>query len=52
MIKENTQDKQILVDMDNYNALKQTGQTGDSFNDIIELINESKKDANHKCPNY
>ena len=27
--------KQILIDLDNYNALKELGEAGDSFNDVI-----------------
>lgn len=36
----NTHFKQILIDVDNYNALKELGKTGDSFNNVIrELLN-------------
>ncbi len=39
----NTQFKQILVDLDNYNALKELGKAGDSFNDVIgSLLNRFK----------
>jgi predicted CopG family antitoxin len=39
----NTQFKQILIDLDNYNALKELGKTGDSFNDVIgSLLNRFK----------
>lgn len=43
MLSENTNKyKQILIDLDNYNALKKLGKTGDSFNKVIgELINKS-----------
>lgn len=34
----NTQFKQVLVDLDNYNALKELGKTGDSFNKIIGVL--------------
>lgn len=38
-----TQFKQILVDLDNYNALKGLGKAGDSFNDVIgSLLNRFK----------
>lgn len=35
MVKGNKRYKQILIDNDNYNALKEMGQTGDSFNSVI-----------------
>ncbi len=36
MLSENcTKYKQILIDVDNYNTLKDLGKTGDSFNKII-----------------
>ena len=39
----NTQFKQILIDLDNYNALKDLGKAGDSFNDVIgSLLNRFK----------
>lgn len=39
----NTHFKQILVDIDNYNALKELGKAGDSFNDVIrDLLNKIK----------
>lgn len=38
-----TQFKQILIDLDNYNALKDLGKAGDSFNDVIgSLLNRFK----------
>lgn len=42
MHKSNKNYKQILVDKDNCNTLKELEKTGDSFNDIIRsLINKS-----------
>jgi hypothetical protein len=39
MLQENTNKyKQILIDVDNYNALKELGKTGDSFNKVISLL--------------
>jgi hypothetical protein len=39
MFSENTNKyKQILIDVDNYNALKELGKTGDSFNKVISLL--------------
>ena len=35
MVKGNKSYKQILIDSDNYNSLKNLGQTGDSFNSVI-----------------
>src|SRR6188472_37405 len=34
----NTRFKQILVDLDNYNALKDLGKAGDSFNDVVRAL--------------
>lgn len=34
----NTQFKQILIDLENYNALKNLGKAGDSFNDVIRIL--------------
>ena len=34
-VGNNTQFKQILIDLDNYNALKELGKTGESFNKVI-----------------
>jgi predicted CopG family antitoxin len=50
MNKGNTQYKQILIDLNNYNALKQLGQTGESFNEVIhELIdNHKEKESKRK----
>lgn len=45
----NTQFKQILIDIDNYDALKELGQTGDSFNDVIRmLLNKSNTNTEVK----
>ncbi|HET6589680.1 MAG TPA: antitoxin VapB family protein [Candidatus Nitrosocosmicus sp.] len=46
MLTENSNKyKQILVDIDNYNALKELGKTGDSFNDVVRiLLNKSKRE--------
>lgn len=39
MCKENyNKYKQILIDVDNYNTLKDLGKAGDSFNDVIRLL--------------
>ena len=35
--------KQILIDSDNYNALKALGQTGDSFNSVISRLIKNLK---------
>ncbi|ALI37233.1 hypothetical protein NMY3_03046 [Candidatus Nitrosocosmicus oleophilus] len=44
MSNSNKSYKQILIDDDNYNALKKLGQTGDSFNSVIsKLINNFKE---------
>jgi predicted CopG family antitoxin len=44
MLKSNTKYKQILIDNDNYNSLKELGKTGDSFNSVIsKLINNYKE---------
>jgi predicted CopG family antitoxin len=44
MFSSNKHYKQILIDADNYNALKKLGQTGDSFNSVIgKLINYFKE---------
>ena len=38
-----TQFKQILIDLDNYNTLKELGKAGDSFNKVIgSLLNRFK----------
>ena len=39
MLAENTNKyKQILIDIENYSALKDLGKTGDSFNKIIGML--------------
>ena len=44
MLYSNKRYKQVLIDVNNYNALKKLGQTGDSFNSVIgKLINEFKE---------
>ncbi|HKR73018.1 MAG TPA: hypothetical protein VJR94_02785 [Candidatus Nitrosocosmicus sp.] len=44
MFNSNKRYKQILIDSDNYTALKRLGQTGDSFNSVIsKLINNYKE---------
>ena len=43
----NTQFKQILVDLDNYNALKELGKAGDSFNDVIESLIGANTNGGH-----
>lgn len=44
MFKENTkQYKQVLIHIDNYNALKDMGKAGDSFNDVIRLLLRKSK---------
>jgi hypothetical protein len=38
--------KQVLVDIDNYSALKDLGKTGDLFNNVIrDLLIKAKKDS-------
>lgn len=45
MFRSNKSYKQILIDNDNYNALKELGKTGDSFNSVIsKLIKNFKGD--------
>ncbi len=47
MFRSNKGYKQILIDVENYKALKELGQTGDSFNSVIsKLIENSKGVAN------
>jgi len=36
--RNNTQFKQILIDLDNYNALKELGKARHSFNDVIRSL--------------
>ena len=44
MFGSNKHYKQILIDSDNYNALKEMGQTGESFNlVIIKLIKKIQR---------
>lgn len=44
MFNSNKRYKQILIDVDNYTALKKLGQTGDSFNSVItKLIRKFKE---------
>ena len=38
MNKGNKSYRQILIDSDNYNALKEMGKTGDSFNSVISKL--------------
>ncbi len=38
MFGSNKQYKQILIDSDNYHALKEMGKTGDSFNSVISKL--------------
>ena len=47
MFGSNKQYKQILIDSDNYQSLKEMGQTGDSFNSVIgKLIKNLKGGIN------
>ncbi len=44
MFKENIKRyKQVLIDIDNYNTLKDLGKAGDSFNDVIHLLLSKSK---------
>lgn len=43
MFSSNKRYKQILIDDENYNALKRLGQTGDSFNTVISKLIEHFK---------
>ncbi len=44
MTKSNEKYKQIVIDTDNYDSLKEMGQTGDSFNQVIhKLINKHRE---------
>lgn len=39
-----TETKTIVIDMDNYEFLKEQGRTGDSFNDVLtRIVAEYKK---------
>lgn len=43
MLKENIKRyKQVLIDIDNYNALKNLGKAGDSFNDVFGKLLDEK----------
>ena len=45
MFGSNKRYKQILIDLDNYQSLKEMGKTGDSFNSVIsKLIKNPKGD--------
>ncbi len=46
-MSNNTQFKQILIDLDNYNSLKNLGKAGDSFNDVLRVLL-----ANNDCDNH
>jgi predicted CopG family antitoxin len=46
MLYSNKRYKQVLIDIDNYTALKKLGQTGDSFNSVIgKLIEQFKAEV-------
>jgi hypothetical protein len=50
MFGSNKRYKQILIDVDNYNMLKELGQTGDSFNKIIGiLLKKFKIEGSLRC---
>jgi hypothetical protein len=57
MFAENTiKYKQILIDINNYNALKELGKAGDSFNDVIRSLissntNEYNQDTGYSIDN-
>jgi hypothetical protein len=44
--------KQILIDLDNYNALKELGKTGDSFNDVIRSLIRSNTNKHYQDMGY
>jgi predicted CopG family antitoxin len=46
MSNSNKHYKQILIDNDNYNTLKEMGKTGDSFNHVITRLIIDSKGAN------
>lgn len=48
MFSSNKHYKQVLIDIDNYNALKKLGQTGDSFNSVIGKLIEQIKEGGLK----
>ena len=54
MLAENTNKyKQILIDLNNYNALKELGKTGDSFNDVLgELLSKVLNRDNNEENEY
>lgn len=39
--------KQILIDLDNYNALKELGKAGDSFNNVIRALLNKTESTSH-----
>lgn len=44
MLSENSNKyKQILINIENYNALKDLGKTGDSFNKVIGNLLDKQK---------
>ncbi len=45
MNKGNKSYRQILFGNDNYNALKEMGQTGDSFNSVISKLIKNFKEG-------
>jgi predicted CopG family antitoxin len=46
MFSSNKRCKQVLIDSDNYVALKKLGQTGDSFNLVIgKLVKNFREEA-------
>lgn len=47
MSKSNTSYKQILINNDNYNTLKEIGKTGDSFNLVIFKLIKNSRGENH-----
>lgn len=48
----NTHFKQILIDLDNYNTLKELGKAGDSFNDVIRSLIRSNTDEYNQETGY
>lgn len=44
--------KQILIDVDNYNALKELGKAGDSFNDVIRSLIRSNTTEYNQYTEY
>jgi predicted CopG family antitoxin len=47
MFSSNKRYKQILIDSENYDALKEMGKTGDSFNLVITKLINKFKGENH-----